>query len=111
MIVSVPHMVYEIQRLDVVIVDPKTDAIIRVAKRDKNTSVRIVFLFDTKQDDKTKVLQKLISLGYAVDPYGDVMLAADLDKENSRESVSLHMEELLLDGAIKEWEYVITAKE
>jgi len=108
LVVSVPHMTYEIQRLDVVIADPKTDVIRWVAKRDKNTSVRIVFLSDTKQDDKTRVLQKLVSLGYAVDPYGDTMLAADLDKENSRESVRFHMEKLLLDGLIKNWEYITT---
>ena len=35
------------------------------------------------------------------------MVGVDLDKEDSREELKIKMNELLAEGLIKDWEYVI----
>ena len=106
-IIGIPHLCYGYQRYDVVKVDENTDLISELIHRARNTSARIIFSKEMDENTKQRTIDDLIKLNFIVDPYNINMVGVDLDKEDSREELKIKMNELLAEGLIKDWEYVI----
>lgn len=103
-IVSIPHTVYNIQRYDLVKVEPKTMHISDLIHRGRNTSIRIVF---NEDDGVNDILDDLVEMGCTLDSYSKNMMGVDLDIEDSRELLQKKMQNLIVGKRIKDWEYVV----
>jgi len=107
LLISIPHLIYGYQRLDVVQVNPDTQIIENLVHRSRNTSVRLTFAQDIEVIKAEEVIKELIDFGFVVDPYNKFMISIDLDEENSRERIKLKMNILIGESKIYDWEYII----